>query len=100
MLTLTPSITTQNAIDLRKVLPAPSKANKLANKFFPNHKVITKDYYNDHQEAFLIMSKKFIKDNLQVINETIWSFKFDKTFFCICLNPGLDDEEIYYGMCN
>lgn len=97
--TLTP--TTSNVIDLRKVLPATTRrANKLANKFFPNHQQVTESYYNDHQEAFSIMSKKFIKENLQVINEAIWSFKFDKTFFCICLNPGLDNEEIYYGMCN
>jgi hypothetical protein len=89
----------QNAIDLRKVLPAPSRANKLANKHFPNHKKVTESYYNDFMEAFLIMGKNYIKENLSVINEAIWSFKFDKVFFCICLNPGQENEETYFGMC-
>lgn len=98
-LTLTP---TTNVIDLRKkVLPATiTRANKLANKFFPNHEPITEDYYKDFKEAFDIMAPSFIKENLQVINECIWSFKFDKTFFCVCLNPGLADEDLYFGMCN
>jgi hypothetical protein len=82
-----------NTLELTKV----SNAKKLANRLFPNHQQITESYYNDFHEAFMMMGKKFIKDNMSVINESVWTFHFDKTFFCIVLNPGEQTEELYYG---
>lgn len=83
-----------NTLELTKV----SEAKKLAKLLFPSHQQITESYYNDFYEAFMMMDKKFIKSNLSVINETVWTFYFDQTFFCIALNLGEKNEEIYYGM--
>lgn len=75
-----------------------SNAKKLANKFFPNHQQITQGFYQDFLDAFMIMDPKFIRNNMAVINESVWTFHFDKTFFCIALNLGEANEELYYGM--
>jgi len=75
-----------------------SNAKRLANKFFPNHTKITQGYYQDFLDAFMIMDSKFIRNNMAVINESVWTFHFDKTFFCIALNLGEYNEEVYYGM--
>jgi hypothetical protein len=73
-------------------------AKRLANKFFPNHTKITQGYYQDFLDAFMIMDSKFIRNNMAVINESVWTFHFDKTFFCIALNLGEYNEEVYYGI--
>lgn len=77
-----------------------SNARRIANGLFPSHKQITESYYNDFYEAFMMMDKKFISNSISVINESVWTFYFDQTFFCIALNLGEKDEEIYYGMVN
>lgn len=83
-----------NTLELKKV----SNAKRLANKFFPNHVKISQGYYQDFLDAFMIMDPKFIRNNMAVINESVWTFHFDKTFFCIALNLGEYNEELYYGM--
>jgi len=83
-----------NTLELTQV----SNAKRLANKFFPKHSKITQRYYQDFLDAFMMMDSKFIKNNLAVINESVWTFHFDKTFFCIALNLGESNEELYYGM--
>ena len=83
-----------NTLELKKV----SNAKRLANKFFPNHQQITQGFYQDFLDAFMIMDPKFIRNNMAVINESVWTFHFDKTFFCIALNLGEYNEELYYGM--
>lgn len=83
-----------NTLELTRV----SNAKRLANKLFPKHTKITQGYYQDFLDAFMMMDKKFIKNNLAVINESVWTFHFDKTFFCIALNPGESTEELYFGM--
>ena len=75
-----------------------SNAKRLANKFFPNHQQVSQGFYQDFLDAFMIMDPKFIRNNMAVINESVWTFHFDKTFFCIALNLGETNEEIYYGM--
>jgi hypothetical protein len=83
-----------NTLELTKV----SNAKKLANKLFPKHSKITQGYYQDFLDAFMMMDNKFIRNNMAVINESVWTFHFDKTFFCIALNLGESNEELYYGM--
>jgi hypothetical protein len=83
-----------NTLELTKV----SNAKRLANKLFPKHSKITQGYYQDFLDAFMIMDSKFIRNNMAVINESVWTFHFDKTFFCIALNLGEYNEELYYGM--
>lgn len=83
-----------NTLELKKV----SNAKKLANKFFPNHEQISQGFYQDFLDAFMIMDPKFIRNNMAVINESVWTFHFDKTFFCIAINLGEYNEEVYYGM--
>jgi hypothetical protein len=75
-----------------------SNAKRLANKFFPNHDQVSQEFYQDFLNAFMIMDPKFIRNNMAVINESVWTFHFDKTFFCIALNLGESNEELYYGM--
>lgn len=83
-----------NTLELKKV----SNASKIANKLFPNHQQITQGYYQDFLDAYMMMDPKFIRNNMSVINESVWTFKFDKTFFCIALNLGESTEELYYGI--
>ena len=83
-----------NTLELKKV----SNAKRLANKFFPNHEQVSQGFYQDFLDAFMIMDPKFIRNNMAVINESVWTFHFDKTFFCIALNLGEYNEELYYGM--
>lgn len=83
-----------NTLELTQV----SNAKRLANKFFPKHIKISQGYYQDFLDAFMMMDSKFIRNNMAVINESVWTFHFDKTFFCIALNLGETNEELYYGM--
>lgn len=83
-----------NTLELKKV----SNASKIANKLFPNHTKISHGYYQDFLDAYMMMDPKFIRNNMSVINESVWTFHFDKTFFCIALNLGESTEELYYGM--
>lgn len=71
-----------------------------ANLLFPEHTRISEKEFSDYYNAFLCMDSKFIRDNLSVINEAIWVFDFNYTFFCIIHNPGLKDEILYFGIAN
>jgi hypothetical protein len=72
--------------------------DKYANSLFPNSKRITEEQFSDYYNAFLCMDSKFIKNNLSVINESVWTFNFHHTFFCIILDPGLSTEKTCFGM--
>lgn len=69
-----------------------------ARLLFPSHTKITEREFSDYYNAFLCMNSKFIRENLSVINEAIWTFNFQHTFFCIIHNPGLSDEIVYFGI--
>jgi len=69
-----------------------------ANLLFPSHTRITEKEFSSYYNAFLCMNSKFIRDNISVINEAIWTFSFEHTFFCIIHNPGLRNEIVYFGI--
>jgi len=71
---------------------------KYANALFPNSKRLHEKEFSDYYNAFLCMDSKFIKENLSVINEAVWTFNFHHTFFCIILDPGLATEKTYFGV--
>lgn len=75
-----------------------STAKSNANLLFPEHIEISEREFSDYYNAFLCMDSKFIRDNISVINESVWTFNFHYTFFCVILNPGLYNEELYMGV--
>jgi hypothetical protein len=74
--------------------------SEIANQLFPEHKTISSEYYEDFRNAFFMMGRDFIKQNLEIYNDSVWAFNFgQEKFFCICHNLGMSEEIIYYG-CN